>query len=78
MTRKPASQRISLDWSQLLGFDQLHRDAVTPQAAVGAKVGLKPTASLDGTLSRTRIGTKAGVKGGRIGAKVGVKGAPRR
>lgn len=52
MTRKPASQRIPLDWSQLLGFDQLRRDAAMPPASVGAKVGVK----------NGRIGARVGVK----------------
>lgn len=77
MARKTPLQRIPLDWSQLLGFDQLRRDAAAPLAVVGAKVGAKPTLD-NGAGSRARIGTKAGVKGGRIGAKVGGKVAPRR
>ncbi len=45
-----SSRRVPLDWSRLLGFDQVERSAAVPAtrltdprlARLGAKVGAKP------------------------------------
>ena len=68
------SQKVRLDWSRLLGFDQAEdaRESATPkndrdawQAKTGPKVGNKPG---------VKVGIKVGVKfGTKFGQKAGFR-----
>jgi hypothetical protein len=74
--------RVDLDWSSLLGFDQVNRTPDAARIRIGAKAGLKPVAPAQPGMAR--IGAKVGQKTvtsqgqfARIGAKVGFKTGPR-
>ena len=75
-------KQVSLNWSRLLGFDQLSKPSETDDRSGVKTLGLSPRIS--GKIGRkgprigaklsTKIGTKIGVKiGAKIGAKVGFK-----
>lgn len=74
------TSKINLDWSKLLGFDQVARGDAEPASRIGAKVGGKGISnSLGAKVGSKGISTKLGAKVGEkkigtvLGAKVGSK-----
>lgn len=55
-----SSAPVNLDWSRLLGFDQVRRPEGTVPSRIGAKVGRKPEGS--SSVALVRIGAKVGRK----------------
>ena len=59
---KATTKRIALDWSQLLGFNQVKNETHQPTSVIGAKVGGKPVSKDSRTLVSAKIGSKVGLK----------------
>lgn len=53
------TSKITLDWSKLLGFDQVAPRAAESSSRIGAKVGGKGISTMVGA----KVGSKAGMKG---------------